>query len=152
MIVANPDTFRKNIRGKINNILTNPVKSSNLEIGVFNFAIKEANNRKVIKKWDNPHFVQLYKDRLRTIVVNLKDKEILKQLEDNTITPQSYAMMTHYEMCPKKWDTLIAKRLKEIDLNTTPRLKLQQTHLHVENANQINAHIIKCKQGLQMNP
>ena len=49
MIVANPDTFRKNIRGKINNILTNPVKSSNLEIGVFNFAIKEANNRKVIK-------------------------------------------------------------------------------------------------------
>ena len=112
MIVANPDTFRKNIRGKINNILTNPVKSSNLEIGVFNFAIKEANNRKVIKKWDNPHFVQLYKDRLRTIVINLKDKEILKQLEDNSITPQSYAMLTHYEMCPKKWDTLIAKKIE----------------------------------------
>ena len=112
MIVLNDETFRKNVRNKIDNILKHPVKSTNLEKGVFNFAVKEANNRKVIKKWDNPHFVQLYKDRLRTIIVNLKDEEILKQIQDNTITPQSYAMMTHYEMCPRKWDTLISKKIE----------------------------------------
>jgi len=112
MIVPNPDTFRKNVREKINNILEHPVKSANLEIAVFNFAVKEANNRKVVKKWDNAHFVQLYKDRLRTIVINLKDDNILNQIQNGSITAQSFAMMSHYEMCPSKWDKLIAKKIE----------------------------------------
>ena len=80
MIVKSPQNFRKNVRTKINIILKQPVKSTNLEIGVYNFAIKEANTRKVVKKWDNDHFVQLYVDRLRTIYNNIKNPTILKQL------------------------------------------------------------------------
>ena len=55
MIVKSPQNFRKNVRNKINIILNQPVKNTNLEIGVYNFAIKEANTRKVVKKWDNDH-------------------------------------------------------------------------------------------------
>jgi transcription elongation factor S-II len=116
MIVKSPQNFRKNVRNKINIILKQPVKSTNLEIGVYNFAIKEANTRKVVKKWDNDHFVQLYVYRLRTIYNNIKNPTILKQLMDDSIAPQALAMMSHYEMCPEKWDALITKKI-ERDIN-----------------------------------
>jgi transcription elongation factor S-II len=110
MIVGNATTFRKNIRDRLNKHLDNPVKSINLEVGVFNFALKEANSRKVLKKWDNTHFVQLYIDRLRTIYINLKNPVILKQVKENVITSQAFSEMSHYEMFPEKWDALIHQK------------------------------------------
>ena len=112
MIIPNPDTFRKNVRNKLESIINHPVKSTNLEIGIFNFALKEATARKVVKKCDNDHFVQLYVDRLRTIYINIKNNNILKQLQDDTLMPQALAMMSHYEMCPEKWDSLIVKKIE----------------------------------------
>ena len=50
--IENPDTFRVNIRTKLNEILNNEKNSSNLEKGIFNYTLKEADQRKVIKKWD----------------------------------------------------------------------------------------------------
>ena len=78
--------------------------------GVFNFAIKEANLRKIIKKWENGRFVQLYTDRLRTIFINLKNSELLNSLNNGEITPQQLAFMTHQEMNPDHWRTLIEQK------------------------------------------
>ena len=50
--ISNPESFRKNIVDKIGEILEDEKKSINLEKGVFNYALKEANNRKIIKKWE----------------------------------------------------------------------------------------------------
>ena len=36
-VVENPDTFRKNIQDKLNNIVKDSVISSNLEIGIYNY-------------------------------------------------------------------------------------------------------------------
>ena len=69
--VDDPTTFRNNIQRKLNLVLDSDAMSINLEKGVFNYALKEAGSRKIIKKWDNPHFVQIYLDRLRSIYVNL---------------------------------------------------------------------------------
>ena len=46
--IANPEQFRLNIRGKLNLILENDKHSSNLEKGIFNYALKEATNRNII--------------------------------------------------------------------------------------------------------
>ena len=54
------DVFRNNIRGKLNGILQNEKNSANLEKGIFNYALKEADQNKVVKKWDNKRFVQIY--------------------------------------------------------------------------------------------
>ena len=53
--IANPEQFRLNIRGKLNEIIENEKHSTNLEKGIFNYALKEAANRKVVKKWDNQY-------------------------------------------------------------------------------------------------
>ena len=111
--IANPEQFRLNIRGKLNLILENDKHSSNLEKGIFNYALKEANNRKVVKKWDNQYFVQIYLDRLRSIYLNLKNPEILDQIKNETIQAHTVAFMTHQEMRPDKWKELIEEKAKK---------------------------------------
>jgi transcription elongation factor S-II len=114
--IANPDQFRLNIRTKLSEILENEKHSTNLEKGIFNYALKEATNRKVVKKWDNPYFVQIYFDRLRSIYINLKNPTILEQIKNETIKVHTLAFMTHQEMCPEKWKELIEAKVKR-DVN-----------------------------------
>lgn len=109
--IDNPELFRSNIRSKLNEILKNEKNSNNLEKGVFNYSLKEADQRKIVKKWDNKHFIQVYVDRLRSIITNLNG-EILEQINDGTIKPHIVAFMTHQEMCPKKWSALIDAKSK----------------------------------------
>ena len=109
--VENPELFRSNIHKKINNILENEKKSTNLEKGIFNYSLKEAEQRKVVKKWDNKCFVQIYLDRVRSILINLKG-EILQHIKDGSIKPHIVAFMTHQELYPEKWSTLIEAKTK----------------------------------------
>ena len=70
--IDNVDTFRANVRQKLDAILQNEKNSCNLEKGIFNYSLKESDRHKIVKKWDNKHFVQIYIDRLRSVVLNLK--------------------------------------------------------------------------------
>jgi DNA-directed RNA polymerase subunit M/transcription elongation factor TFIIS len=106
--ITDPETFRFNMKTKLNNIIENDKFASNMEKGIFNYSLKESNNKKVVKKWDNPYFVQIYMDRMRSIIYNLtKNALLLEQLKNETIKPQDIAFMTHYEMCPEKWKTML---------------------------------------------
>jgi len=109
--IANPDVFRQNIRQKLNSFLQDEKNSSNLEKGIYNFSLKEADSRKVVKKWDNKYFVQIYVDHFRSIYSNLKP-DIIDQVKDGSITPQSVAFMTHQELAPDKWGELIDAKSK----------------------------------------
>lgn len=110
--VDNSDKFRSNIREKINKILQNEKHSLNLEKGIFNYVLKEATTRKVVKKWDNPYFVHLYMNRLRSIYLNLDNKYILEQVQSGSIKAHVVAFMTHQEMLPDKWNELIDAKIK----------------------------------------
>jgi transcription elongation factor S-II len=110
--VQNPDKFRENIRSKINDVLQNEKHSNNLEKGIFNFALKEATNRKIVKKWDNAYFTQIYVDRLRSIYNNLKNEELINHIKNGEIKPHEIAFMTHQEMRPDIWKELIEAKQK----------------------------------------
>jgi len=109
--IENPDLFRSNIRTKLDEKMKNEKNSSNLEKGIFNYALKEADQRKIIKKWDNRHFVQIYLDRLRSIYINLNDN-IIEQINNSSIKPHVIAFMTHQELNPDKWEPLIKAKSK----------------------------------------
>lgn len=110
--IKNPETFRANICDKLETILGAHTLAINIEKGVFNYAIKESTTRKIIKKWENPYFVQLYVDRLRSIYLNLKNEEFKKLILDKEITPQQLAHMTHQEMNPEHWKEYIERKMK----------------------------------------
>jgi transcription elongation factor S-II len=109
--IDNSQVFRSNIRKKLDEILHNEKNSTNLEKGIFNYTLKEAERRKIVKKWDNKHFVQIYLDHLRSIINNLKG-EILHQINNEIIKPHVIAFMTHQELCPNKWSELIEAKMK----------------------------------------
>jgi len=111
MKIDSPTDFRSKMRDRFDTYLKNKIRSINLEVGVYNYALKEAIARKVVRKWDNAHFVQLYIDRLRTVYTNLQNPDIIEQLQNSSITPQSFASMTHHEMLPDKWNPLIQKKI-----------------------------------------
>ena len=93
MIIKNPKCFRENIVEKIiKPIFTNTnnidiiVYSKDLEKGVYNWTVNESRSKKVLKKWSNPYFVRIYKDRLRTVCYNLKqNKSIALQVKNGEI-------------------------------------------------------------------
>jgi DNA-directed RNA polymerase subunit M/transcription elongation factor TFIIS len=130
--IQNPVVFRENMRNKLKSIFANIVEIGiecdidvnidnttidnifeNLEKGVYNYTIREAKYRKIVKKWENPPFVQLYIDRLRSIYINLKDQNILIALLQQEILPQNLAFMTHQELNPEHWKELIDKKIKK---------------------------------------
>jgi len=110
--IDNPVSFRENIRAKLESIIDNKTLSINLEKGIFNYTIKEANSKKIVKKWENSCFSQLYIDRLRSIYLNLKNEDLLHQLVTKEISPQILAFMTHQEFQPEKWQKLIDQKVK----------------------------------------
>lgn len=110
--IENSDNFRKNIRIKLQEIINCEKDCANLEKGVFNYSLKEADNRKVVKKWDNPYFIQIYTDRLRSIYWNLKNPALIEQIKTDKIKPHTVAFMTHQEMNHVKWEPLIQAKMK----------------------------------------
>jgi transcription elongation factor S-II len=113
--IENHSQFRENVRAKLYQSFNESQKDEtfflNLEKGIFNYAIKEATTKKIIKKWENPFFVQLYVDRLRSIYMNLKNPHFLEQIRSEEIQPQTIAFMTHQEMNPKRWSKLIQLKI-----------------------------------------
>jgi len=109
--IENPELFRSNISKKIDEKLQNEKNSSNLEKGIFNYTLKEADQRKIVKKWDNKYFIQIYIDRLRTVYTNLNDS-IVEQVTSGAIKPHIVAFMTHQELNPDKWSALIDAKSK----------------------------------------
>ena len=111
--IETPDNFRNNVKKQLDNLLKDEKNSANLEKGIFNYSLKEAANRKVIKKWDNPYFVQIYKDKLWSVYVNLKkNPTLIEQVTQGNIKSHTIAFMTHQEMDPERWRTLIDSKIK----------------------------------------
>ena len=124
MIVEDPKLFRNNLRNKLDLILKNKKKSINLEIAIFNYCIQASKKKKIVRKWDNKYFVQLYIDRFRSIYQNinpkssLSNKTLYRKFTKGKINARKLAFMTHQEMNPKIWKELITAKIKR-DKNIT---------------------------------
>jgi len=116
--IAYPDQFRNEVRKRLNTILDttstsdpdltcDPEISTNIEKGVYNWAIQHASKNNIVKKWSNPFFVTLYIDRLRSVYINLKKPNVVALIVEKTISAKDLAFMTHQEICPDKWKKLI---------------------------------------------
>lgn len=116
--INDPNAFRENVRQKISCLLKiendedSKLISGNIEKGVFNYAIDESSRKTVIKKWDNEIFVLLYLNRLRSIYINLKNEDLAGQIKSGKIKATDLVSMSHQELEPKKWTTLLDIKCK----------------------------------------
>ena len=98
--------------------------AENLEKGVFNFAIKEAGAKQIIKKWQNPLFCEIYSARMKSVLINLKkNPTLLASIRSGEVTPETFAFMTHLEMNPEQWKDRIEKKIKRDRLKFTSNVE-----------------------------
>ena len=113
--ISDPTEFRKNVSKtfKENIFKSHDSISKNIEIGIYNFTIKESGSRNIIKKWDNPYFVNIYIDRWRSIYLNLlNNKTLVENLQKKIIRITDFAFYTHQEMCPDIWTKLVEEKME----------------------------------------
>jgi DNA-directed RNA polymerase subunit M/transcription elongation factor TFIIS len=109
MKISDSTVFRKNIVAKFSDKMEEKM-AINLEKGIYNWTIREASARRIVKKWDNKFFCIIYIDRLRTIWLNLTE-EILEKIRSKEVPSQQVAFMTHQEMNSKKWEEAIQRKM-----------------------------------------
>tara|TARA_R110002020_G_scaffold69025_18_gene179969 strand:- start:992 stop:1507 length:516 start_codon:yes stop_codon:yes gene_type:complete len=121
MKVENPETIRENVcntfKERFN--IEDTSLAKNIEISIFNYTLKEATRKKIVKKWENKYFVQLYVNRLRTLITNMENNTKLQMsIKNKEITKKSLENLTHQEMNPPIWTALIDAKIKR-DKNMT---------------------------------
>ncbi len=123
-VINNSSQFRVNVSKKISSLLDNQEKmATNIEKGIFNYCIKQAEEKNIVKKWDNVYFVQLYIDRLRTIYFNLKNNELKQCILSKRIKAHEMAFMSHQDMLPEKWSKLIKNKKIRDENRYAPKLE-----------------------------
>jgi transcription elongation factor S-II len=104
--VTNPDLLRQKMRMKLDETICRPILSENVEIGVYNYAIRTSIEKKVIRKWSNVLFVELYISKMKTVLFNITPD--IHSMEN----PHLIAFMNHQELNPGKWCEMLQKKKK----------------------------------------
>ena len=148
--INDPVKFRANVRNQLNTKFNDDKNALNLEIGILNWSLKEANVRKVIKKWDNPYFIKIYLDRLKSVWINISN-ELIQDVNNKHIQPHQIAFMTAQEFNPKKWEPLIQEKIQRDKVKYEVNLEAATDTFKCRKCNPQNVLIIKCKQDQPMN-
>ena len=121
MKVTSPELFRANVSNEFKKTfnISNESLCKNIEISIFNYTLKEAEAKKIVKKWENEYFVQLYVNRLRSLMINMeKNTDLLSSIKNRIINKKSLEILSHREMNPSIWKELIEAKVKR-DKNMT---------------------------------
>jgi hypothetical protein len=96
----------------------NELERKDLEIGIFNAALQEAERRNIRRNWDNPGFVNLYTIMSRRIITNIvpssyvQNPRLLQRLREGEFKPHDIAFMNFGELYPENWRQLQEQQMK----------------------------------------
>jgi transcription elongation factor S-II len=121
--INDPDCFRENVVTKLNSIVNNKSICENLEKGIYNYTLKVCEEKNLLKKWSNESFVLLYIEKLRTLIINLKDHDLLTKLLSKSVKAHEFVYMSHQELRPKLWETLIEDKKIKDENKYTPKIE-----------------------------
>jgi transcription elongation factor S-II len=121
--INDPDCFRENVVNKLNNIVNNKSICKNLEKGIYNYALKVCEEKNLLKKWSNESFVLLYIEKLRTLIINLKDNDLLANVLSKAVKAHEFVYMSHQELRPELWETLIEEKKIKDENKYTPKIE-----------------------------
>ena len=121
--INDPENFRANVVKNLYNITQNQKISENLEKGIYNYSLDVSEDKKIIKKWSNESFVILYIQKLRSLILNLKNKEVLDRLLSKSIKAHEFIYMSHQELRPDLWDVLLEEKKIKDENKYTPKIE-----------------------------
>jgi len=94
------------------------IEQKDLEIGIFNASLADADVRKVRKNWENPLFVNIYTIIGKRTITNLipnsyvNNFRLLERLKEGEFKPHAIPFMNYGELYPEKWRSMMEQQLK----------------------------------------
>jgi DNA-directed RNA polymerase subunit M/transcription elongation factor TFIIS len=130
------DALREHIRSMIaHRTGLDAVAAADMEVGVYNWSINRADERKVAKNWRNRGFRCMYEAKARSVVANIDpngyvdNKKLLGRLvDDREFAPHEVATMQPEHVFPDRWRHVLDLKLQrdEYITNATPSAMTDQ--------------------------
>ena len=73
--------FRNNMRQMLIKLKFEEKMATNLEKGIFNYTCRISKQQKIVRKWENEHFIRIYTDKFRSIWKNLANKKFYNAIK-----------------------------------------------------------------------
>ena len=116
------DTIRQNIIDKFELLLVDEKKckiySKDIEKGIYNSSLTFADNKGIIKRWDNKFFKNIYLAKTRSVYSNLdknsyiKNNRLISRLQSGEFKPYQLADMEPIRLFPENWKKLLDEKNK----------------------------------------
>tara|TARA_B100001094_G_C17866399_1_gene639944 strand:+ start:239 stop:769 length:531 start_codon:yes stop_codon:yes gene_type:complete len=131
--IDNPDEFNAKIIKTINNLkndngvsINNIRRSANIQKSILNNSRDESDKRNTIKRWDNPYFVLIYIDGIKTILSNLKHSDLIERINNKMIKSHELGGMSHQEMDIERWAEMIEQKRKRDKSKTQTNVNIEE--------------------------
>ncbi len=110
------ESIREKVKEKFIPILNDDKIILNLEKGIYNYSIIYCNDHNIVKKWDNPKFVDVYMNKVRSVYSNINSDSYIgnirlkERLLSGEFKPHELAFMDSIRMFPEHWKSLIDEK------------------------------------------
>ncbi|PNH00201.1 Transcription elongation factor S-II [Tetrabaena socialis] len=96
-----------------------------LETGIYNWSLQQADAFRVPKTWTNAKFLNIYCSKTTAILANLDpdsyvgNRELLQRVLANRVKPHDLPFMKPQELFPERWRELVELKVQKDEYATT---------------------------------
>lgn len=117
-----PSVMRAKVVDMLQTHIDDRVKCIFLEKTIYNRAIREAKGLNIVRSWSNSKFLELYKNRLRFIIVNKESCKLKKYLSSDDVNWSRISNMDANDFDPERWRSLIDEKSEREKNMYAPKL------------------------------
>ncbi len=104
-----------------------PAEATDMEVGVFNWALSRAIQLRVPRVWAHPRFQILYAGKARSVLANMapdayvKNRRLAQRLRDGEFLPHDVAGMPAERVFPERWKDVVEMKVRRDTYLTNAR-------------------------------
>lgn len=108
------DQTRNKVIQYIESIVQDITISEKIESKIYDTCTQYAKEKQIVQSLENKFFMILYKDRVRSITINLQNENnrFLEKVKNGNINLDNIGRITHQEMDTFIWDDIILKKIE----------------------------------------
>lgn len=99
--MENAEDFRNNVKLLFIELLNSKSRGDNIERSIYNAILAEADEKNIVKKWENLLFANLYFNKFRSIYSNFENIKL--KLQAKEFKSSNVGFLTHQDYNPEIW-------------------------------------------------
>lgn len=109
------------------NSLLSDIQLRDIEIGIFNWSLEKADERRIPRNWNNPRFYELYMSKARSVASNLVpdsyvgNDRLTHRIKDHEFNPHEVVTMSSERVCPERWQTVVDAKIRHDEYISTAK-------------------------------